>query len=313
MDDLDRRLVRELQADPRLHYSALGKRLGVTGMTAANRLQRLRGKGLVSLRVLPNLEACGLGTLVIGVVQTEASALQTCADVLRDSPRVMLVDHVTGEFDLSFVAAFPSEGAMGALVREIQSVPGVRRLVIHHRVESLKDGDGWSAVWAEGEPSADLEYEIAPGTRVPDHLRRGVDTAASWLIAFVKGDLEGLRELSEPDIVFEIMPPAEAAGTFAGRTAVEHQSTLAGHIYRHLWHRIVGVAEAAPPYSVLIDAINTAERAKGQVRTGFWRMAFGFVDGRVHRVLTLGQMELPDMPREPGAGQAAPASIQAGG
>ena len=141
MDQLDRQLIEELQADPRLAYATLGTRLGVTGMTAANRLQRLRQAGLVKLRVTPNLKGCDLTTEVIGLIQAEVGALAPSVDVLRASPYVLRIDHVTGEYDLTFTAAFPSETAMGMLVRDVQSVVGVRRLVVHHRLETVKDGD----------------------------------------------------------------------------------------------------------------------------------------------------------------------------
>lgn len=297
MDQLDRQLIEELQADPRLAYATLGTRLGVTGMTAANRLQRLRQAGLVKLRVTPNLKGCDLTTEVIGLIQAEVGALAPSVDVLRASPYVLRIDHVTGEYDLTFTAAFPSETAMGMLVRDVQSVVGVRRLVVHHRLETVKDGDGWAAVWSEPPVPESNTYEVAPGTRIPDHLRPKVGIAAAWLNAFIMGDTEAVRRLSEPDIVFTIMPPQIGAGTFEGLGLILEQSQIASRTYRHFWHRIVSVSEPAAPYAVLIDALNTVERQRGQVRTAFARMAFSFLHGNVHRVLSLGQMELPDVPQ----------------
>lgn len=296
LDDLDRRLIAELQTDPRLPYATLGAQLGVTGMTAANRLQRLRQAGLMRIVAVPNFDACGLTTEILGLAQVELGAQNDCLAVLRASPFVIRIQRVTGEYDLSFAAAFPSETAMGALIRDLQSIPGVRRLVVHHRLETVKDEEGWSAVWAEASPPKEVTYEIAPGVRVPDHLRGKVELAATWLDAFVMGKTEKLKDLSEPDVVFTIMPPQIGAGTFDGWQAVEAESRLAGTIYRHLWHRIIGVDEATEPYAILIDAFNTAERAKGAVRTGFARMAFAFRGNRVTRVLSLGQIELANIP-----------------
>ncbi len=296
LDALDRRLIAELQSDPRLPYATLGAQLGVTGMTAANRLQRLRQEDLLRIVAVPNFQACGLTTEILGLAQVELSAHHDCLTVLRASPFVLRIQRVTGEYDLSFTAAFPSEAPMGAFVRDLQTIPGVRRLVVHHRLETIKHEDGWSAVWAEPASVEELTYEIAPGVRVPEHLRAKVDLAATWLDAFVKGETRRLNDLSEPDIVFTIMPPQIGAGTFDGWDAVKAQSRLAGTIYRHLWHRIIGVDDAAEPYAILIDAFNTAERAKGAVTTGFARMAFAFRGGRVHRVLSLGQIELANIP-----------------
>ena len=289
----------DLQGDPRLPYATLGGRLGVTGMTAANRIQRLRQADLLRIRIRPNFDACGLNTEILGLIQADTNVLATCIAALEASQFVIRIDRVTGEYDLSFVAVFPAEMGMGPLVREIQALPGVRRLVVHHRLETVKDDDGWSAVWSEPEVTVEEAFEIAPNVQIADALRARVIIGAQWLVAFVRGDIERVRELSEPDIVFTIMPPYAGAGTYDGFQAIEEEARVAAHIYRHLWHRIIGASETNAPYDVLIDAFNTAEHTRGDVTNRFVRMAFGFENERVRRVLTLGQFELPDIPGAP--------------
>src|SRR5437773_1872206 len=71
LDDLDRGVIAELQQDSRVSYAALGKQLGVSGMTAATRLNRLRSSGVLWCKALPNLQKLGLSTEVFGYVQTE--------------------------------------------------------------------------------------------------------------------------------------------------------------------------------------------------------------------------------------------------
>ena len=43
MDALDRRIVAEMQAAPRLRMAELARRIGLSGPAAADRLRRLRG------------------------------------------------------------------------------------------------------------------------------------------------------------------------------------------------------------------------------------------------------------------------------
>src|SRR5207253_908931 len=95
-------------------------------------------------------------------IQADISAHPVCIAALRASPFVLRVDRVTGEHDLAFRGAFPSETVLGALMRELQAIPGVRRLVMHHRLESVKEGDGWAAVLAEPRSTAAVPMEIAP-------------------------------------------------------------------------------------------------------------------------------------------------------
>jgi DNA-binding Lrp family transcriptional regulator len=297
-DDLDRRLIEELQADPREAYAALGAKLGVTGMTVANRLQRLRNGGLLSLRAEPNLAEFGLSTSVLGLIQADISGLDPVEASLKQSPYVLKIHRITGEFDVSFDAAFPSELQMGTLVRDVQAIEGVRRLVVYHRMESAKSSDGWEAIWADTAPAVEQWYELAPGTLIPRQLEDPVGLAAHWIHALAAADLPLLRELSTPEIVFTIMPPHPSAGTFDGIESVERQAERTRRAYNRLWYRIISVTEGRSPYRVVIDAVSPVEDRKGQVGTRFSRMAYAFAGPKVSRVLSLGQMDLPDVPPE---------------
>lgn len=295
-DELDRRLLAELGADPRASYAALGQRLGVTGMTAANRLQRLRSSGLVRLRAVPNLRECGLETSILGLVKTNLPALESVQAALTAWPYVLSVYRVTGEFDLAFEAAFPNEPAMGDLVREVQSVAGVQQLVVHHRIETVRDDDGWRAVLSEGESRQESPFELAPGTVVPRHLQQAVAVAGNWVDALAAADIPRLQRISAPGISFTIMPPHPSAGIFEGMEALERQAHRTRRAYNKLWYRLIGVNEGKPPFAVVLDALSPVEDSRGQVGTRFSRMAFAFQDGRVSRVVSLGQMDLPEVP-----------------
>lgn len=295
-DQLDRKLIGELRDDPRVPYATLGTRLGVTGMTAANRLARLRNAGLIRMRAVPNFSEFGLTTDILGLVQADMHAIGAVIDVLKVSPFVLRADRVTGEFDITFEAVFPSEAAMGALVREVQGVDGVRRLVVHHRMETLKAEDGWSAVWAETEGPAESPYEVVPGTQIPRQLETMVAQAALWVTALAEADHEKLRRLSTPDIVFTILPPHPSEGTFDGLAEVDAQADRTRRAYQKLWYRIVAVSEHQGDFPLVIDALSPVEDHRGRVSTAFSRMAFAFADGRIRRVMSLGQMNLPEVP-----------------
>ena len=185
---------------------------------------------------------------------------------------------------------------MGDLVREIQQADGVRRLVIHHVMDSAKADDGWSAVFAEASPAQEAAYELAPGATIPSRIEPSVHLAACWVNALAAADLATLRELSAPDIVFEILPPHPSAGRFDGMDEVEQQAARTKRAYNRLWYRIVSVTEQSGPLTLVIDALSPVEDRRGRVRTAFSRMAFAFASGKVKQVLSVGQMQLPDVP-----------------
>lgn len=295
IDELDRRLIAELQSDARESYAALGKQLGVSGMTAATRLNRLRTSGTLSCNARPNLPALGLTTEVFGYIQTELTALPTILDILERSPYALRVDRVTGEFDLSFHAVFPSDTALGELARALHGVSGLRRLVVHHVLGTVKQSDGWEAVFANDATSDEAVYELATGTQIPKHLEAKVTLAASWVDALARADHARLQQLSMPDVVFSIMPPHPSAGIWEGIAAVERQSDRTKQAYRRLWYRIIAVSDAQDPYAIVIDALSPVETHRGRMGTAFSRMAFAFADGRVERAASLGQMDMPDV------------------
>ena len=294
LDDLDRTLIAELRADPRHPYATLGSSMGVTGMTAATRLRRLRRADLIRFRVHPNLEALGVPTEILGLMQVETDAIPSCSDVLAASPHVFRVDQITGEYDLSFLAAFSSERAIGGFVRDMRTIPGVRRFVLHHQLQRIKDEEGWAAVFQD-ERSREVEqlYELAVGVEVPEALRPHLSTAAEWSRAVGEADAETLEQLSAPDIVFTVMPPRAGAGTYTGLDQVLEAASR--NNFWHLWQRVLQVSEGPPPFTMVVDLVATVERTRGQVRTALTRLSFEFAGDRIQRVVNMGQFDLPDV------------------
>lgn len=291
-DNLDRALIEALAADPRQSYVAIGKRVGVSGTTVAARLDRLRDGGLLSIQALPDLERWGLASEILGTVEVEAAAIAEISALLTKSPYVLRADHVTGDFNLSFLAAFPSDSVLGAFLRALQTTAGVRRVVVHHVLEPVKRADGWSAVLSPSARAAAPSFEIMAGTAVPKHLEPYLPIAAAWAYAYVAGDPQRLREISLPNLVLHIMRPRAAAGTFEGLDAVVFAGRKLREHYQRWWYRIVTVAETEPPYLMLVDALSPAEDHEGRLLTIFSRVAYGIEDGKVARVAIFGAMQL---------------------
>ena len=298
LDDLDRRLIAEIAKDPRRPYVALGKELGVSGTTAAARLERLRAADLLRITVLPGLARLGLTTEVLGSVEVEAGALDAAGERLRGSPYVLRVMQVSGERNIAFEGIFPSDTALGEFLRDLESIDGVRRVVISYVLEHLKRDEGWEAVFASPPPSAAPRFDVAVGAAVPKHLEAVTNLAASWITAFVAGDTQRLRQLSDPEVVYIVVRPRAAAGTWTGLAAVLELAQSTSQVLRSFLYRIVAAAEAAPPYDVLIDALSPTEDASGRLLTTFSRLGYAVKQGRISRVVSIGQMNLEEVPAD---------------
>jgi Lrp/AsnC family transcriptional regulator, leucine-responsive regulatory protein len=103
LDAVNRRLLRELQADARLSLAELGRRVGLSAPAVGERLQRLQEAGVVrGYRAELDPAALGLPLGVIIRVRPAAGELPKVAELARQTPEVVECHRITGE-DCFFV------------------------------------------------------------------------------------------------------------------------------------------------------------------------------------------------------------------
>lgn len=103
LDDLDRRLLRQLQADASVSYERLGKRLGLSKTAVWNRVQRLQRDGFIRRHVaLLDAERLGLGETVFVAVRTaqhNAGWLERFTAAIAEMPEIVEAHRLTGDVD----------------------------------------------------------------------------------------------------------------------------------------------------------------------------------------------------------------------
>ena len=110
LDDLDRRILRYLQADPDMPLSDLAERAATTPSVASRRLSRMRSDGtIVSKTVLIDWAALGYEvevSLRVTLDKTQPRAFDAFIDAARDVPEVIEIQTFLGRVDvrLSVVA-----------------------------------------------------------------------------------------------------------------------------------------------------------------------------------------------------------------
>jgi Lrp/AsnC family transcriptional regulator, leucine-responsive regulatory protein len=97
LDDTDRRILAELQADARLRTSELARRVGLSAPAVADRVRRLEDTGVVSYRA--EIEPRALGYPVCALVRVSPSSgnLHQIPLLARQIPAVTECYRVTGE------------------------------------------------------------------------------------------------------------------------------------------------------------------------------------------------------------------------
>jgi Lrp/AsnC family leucine-responsive transcriptional regulator len=97
LDAIDRRLIAELQAAPRLRVAELARRIGLSGPAVADRLRRLEDTGTLCYRAEVNPRALGYTICAIVRISPAGGGLRLIPGIAREVPNVTECYRVTGE------------------------------------------------------------------------------------------------------------------------------------------------------------------------------------------------------------------------
>jgi Lrp/AsnC family transcriptional regulator, leucine-responsive regulatory protein len=98
LDDVNLRILGELQADGRLGLAELGRRIGLSAPAVGERVQRLERAGAIR-GYHADLDPAALGFPVAAVVRIRPSPgqLQRIPEIARETPEVAECHRITGE------------------------------------------------------------------------------------------------------------------------------------------------------------------------------------------------------------------------
>ena len=98
IDDLDRRILEQLQAEGRVSLAELGRRVNLSPPAVAERVQRLERDGVITgyhARVSPR--AIGYPVSAVVRVAPTSGSLERIREIARESPEVVECHRITGE------------------------------------------------------------------------------------------------------------------------------------------------------------------------------------------------------------------------
>jgi Lrp/AsnC family leucine-responsive transcriptional regulator len=120
LDDIGWRIVAELQADARIPWSRLGRRVGLSAPAAADRVRRMHEAGIITgFGVELGVDRMGFAVTALVRVSAPESRCVALGALVRRLPGVIQVWRVTGEDRLIVRIAAPSVAALDEVVREI--------------------------------------------------------------------------------------------------------------------------------------------------------------------------------------------------
>ena len=97
MDAIDRRIVAEMQAAPRLRVAELARRIGLSGPAAADRLRRLEESGTLTYRAEVTPRALGYTICAIVRISPTGGGLRLIPGIAAEIPNVTECYRITGE------------------------------------------------------------------------------------------------------------------------------------------------------------------------------------------------------------------------
>lgn len=140
IDELDRRIIVELQRDARRSYRQIAVQLDVSPSTVMTRVQRLEDAKLI-LGYQASLDHAGLGyelTVVTEIIVSKGKLLEMERDIAK-LPGVCAVYDITGETDGIAVAKFRDRESLSRFTKHILGFPFVERTNTHVVLTTVKE------------------------------------------------------------------------------------------------------------------------------------------------------------------------------
>jgi DNA-binding Lrp family transcriptional regulator len=133
LDELDKRILDELQKDARISNAELARRVNLSPPATHARVKRLEEKGAVQRYVaLLDRQMTGYDMLCFVRVSLQLHDLDQVTgfhEAIREIPEVLECHHVTGDYDyLLKVLAHNTEDLENFLVNRLTPIPGVAQI-----------------------------------------------------------------------------------------------------------------------------------------------------------------------------------------
>jgi DNA-binding Lrp family transcriptional regulator len=126
MDDLDHRLIALLRADSRAPTAALAKALKVSRGTVQNRIDRLRGSGILlgfTIRLAAEDDPARVRAMM--TIQIEGGRMAAIQRALSGVPAVTATHTTNGRWDLVAELEAADLPAFSAALDSIRAIPGI--------------------------------------------------------------------------------------------------------------------------------------------------------------------------------------------
>ena len=140
MDEVDKRILRVLEADARTSLRKIAEEVGVALGTVSNRVRKMESLGIIrGYTVLLDPDKAGWGLSVVIGLRIEKGRLIEIQEKIAKDNRVYGVYDVTGDYDSMVLARGKDRGDLDDLSKNVLSMSGIARSVTHLVLNSVKE------------------------------------------------------------------------------------------------------------------------------------------------------------------------------
>ena len=130
MDDVDKRIITQLQVNGRASLEELAKITGFTSMGTKKRLEKLIENGTIKISALINPNALGLHPAIVMLEMESAEAMQNVLDRFEECPRVVQIFKTIGGYNLMALIVAETRETLESISMEkcsLRCSKGIRR------------------------------------------------------------------------------------------------------------------------------------------------------------------------------------------
>jgi DNA-binding Lrp family transcriptional regulator len=157
LDEIDWKIIKELQQDGRRSFRELGEAIKYTGLGAKKRVEKLLGQKMIEVSASINSEALNINLAMLFLEMESSEAMQAVLDRFRDCPRIINFFTTLGGYNLIAFVMAEDKGALECESIEkcsLRSARGIRR--------------------SEFFPIRNVHYKPFINLRLPTNLKEGL-------------------------------------------------------------------------------------------------------------------------------------------
>jgi len=140
MDDLDKKILGELQRDSRSSFTKIANRIGVSTATVSERVKRLVEKGIIcGYTAVLNTSEMGLVTLITMIKTKPGYSMEEVGKGIAKRDESCCIHHVTGDFDLLAISKCVGHDKCGAVIEKVKEIEGVESVDAELVLKTLKE------------------------------------------------------------------------------------------------------------------------------------------------------------------------------